>query len=34
MPEFVAWIDRIRDALTATNDDYPFLAYGADEPEL
>lgn len=30
MPDFVAWIDRIRDALIATNDDYPFLAYGTD----
>lgn len=29
-PEFMAWIDRIRDALIATNDDYPFLAYGTD----
>ena len=29
-PEFVAWIDTIRDALIATNDDYPFLAYGTD----
>jgi len=27
---FTAWFDRIRDALIATNDDYPFLAYGTD----
>jgi hypothetical protein len=24
------WIDRVRDALIATNDEYPFLAYGTD----
>ena len=30
MPDFVAWIDRVRDAVIATNDDYPFLAYGKD----
>jgi hypothetical protein len=24
------WIDRVRDALIATNDQYPFLAYGTD----
>lgn len=28
--EFTAWIDRVRDALIATNDAYPFLAYGTD----
>ena len=27
---FTMWIDRVRDALIATNDDYPFLAYGTD----
>ena len=27
---FTEWIDRVRDALIATNDDYPFLAYGTD----
>ena len=27
---FTAWIDRVRDALIATNGDYPFLAYGTD----
>ena len=30
MPAFVGWIDRVRDALIATNDEYPFLAYGTD----
>ena len=30
MPELATWIDRVRDALVATNDDYPFLAYGTD----
>ena len=30
MPAFVDWIDRVRDALIATNDEYPFLAYGTD----
>jgi hypothetical protein len=30
MPDFVAWIDRVRDGLIATNDEYPFLAYGTD----
>lgn len=29
-PDFMAWIERVRDALIATNDDYPFLAYGTD----
>ena len=28
--DFTAWIDRVRDALIATNDAYPFLAYGTD----
>ena len=28
--EFTDWIDRVRDALIATNDAYPFLAYGTD----
>lgn len=27
---FTDWIDRVRDALIATNDNYPFLAYGTD----
>lgn len=30
LPGFVAWIDQVRDALIATNDAYPFLAYGTD----
>ena len=30
LPDFVAWIDQVRDAVIATNDDYPFLAYGTD----
>lgn len=30
LPDFVAWIDRVRDGLIATNDSYPFLAYGTD----
>jgi hypothetical protein len=30
MPDLVAWIDRVRDGLIATNDAYPFLAYGTD----
>jgi len=28
--ELTTWIDRVRDALIATNDAYPFLAYGTD----
>ena len=28
--QLTAWIDRVRDALIATNDAYPFLAYGTD----
>lgn len=30
LPEFVEWIERVRDGLIATNDEYPFLAYGTD----
>jgi hypothetical protein len=30
LPDFVAWIDRVRIGLIATNDAYPFLAYGTD----
>ena len=30
LPDFVAWIDQVRDGLIATNDAYPFLAYGTD----
>ena len=30
MPDFVSWIDRVRDGVIATNDEYPFLAYGTD----
>lgn len=30
MPDLVTWIDRVRDGLIATNDAYPFLAYGTD----
>lgn len=30
MPDLVDWIDRVRDGLIATNDAYPFLAYGTD----
>ena len=26
----VAWVDRVRDGIAATNRDYPFLAYGTD----
>ena len=29
-PQLTEWIDRVRDALIATNDAYPFLAYGTD----
>jgi hypothetical protein len=30
-PDFlVAWLDRVRDAVAATNGAYPFLAYGTD----
>lgn len=30
MPEFVEWIDRVRQALIDTNARYPFIAYGTD----
>lgn len=30
MPGLVEWLERIRGALIATNDAYPFLAYGTD----
>ena len=30
LPDLVAWIDRVRDGVIATNDAYPFLAYGTD----
>jgi hypothetical protein len=30
LPDFVAWIDRVRDGVIDTNDHYPFLAYGTD----
>jgi hypothetical protein len=30
LPEFVAWIDRVHDAVVATGEDYPFIAYGTD----
>lgn len=29
-PEFASWVERVRDALIATNVQYPFLAYGTD----
>jgi hypothetical protein len=29
-PGLVEWVDHIRDSLIATNDAYPFLAYGTD----
>lgn len=29
-PEFASWVERVRDALIATNAQYPFLAYGTD----
>jgi hypothetical protein len=30
-PEFlIAWVDRVRDGIAATNRDYPFMAYGTD----
>ncbi|WP_412544446.1 hypothetical protein R8Z50_24655 [Longispora sp. K20-0274] len=30
-PEFlVAWIDRVREGIAATNERYPFMAYGTD----
>lgn len=30
LPDFVTWIDRVRDGVIDTNDHYPFLAYGTD----
>jgi hypothetical protein len=30
LPQFVVWVDRVRDALIHTNDRYPFIAYGTD----
>jgi hypothetical protein len=30
LPDLVAFIDRVKDAVIVTNDDYPFLAYGTD----
>jgi hypothetical protein len=30
LPDFAAWIDRVRDGVISTNDRYPFLAYGTD----
>jgi hypothetical protein len=30
LPDLVAWFELIRDALIATNNDYPYLAYGTD----
>jgi len=30
LPGVVEWVDRIRDALIATNDRYPFIAYASD----
>jgi hypothetical protein len=30
LPSFAAWIDRVLAGLIATNDQYPFLAYGTD----
>jgi hypothetical protein len=30
LPEFVAWIDRVHDAVVATGEEYPFIAYGTD----
>ncbi|TAL41963.1 MAG: hypothetical protein EPN91_09545 [Salinibacterium sp.] len=29
-PDFVWWIDHVRDALIDTNNKYPFMAYGTD----
>lgn len=29
-PEFASWVERVRDALIATNAQFPFLAYGTD----
>ena len=30
LPGFVSWVDRVRDAVIATNSHYPFIAYGTD----
>jgi len=30
MPQLTSWIDRVRDAVIATNARYPYLAYGTD----
>jgi hypothetical protein len=30
LPGFVAWIDRVRDAVNVTNARYPFIFYGTD----
>jgi hypothetical protein len=30
IPGLVEWVDRVRDGVIATNDAYPFLAYGTD----
>jgi hypothetical protein len=30
LPDFVVWIDRVRDAVVESGDRYPFLAYGTD----
>jgi hypothetical protein len=30
MPGLVEWIDHVRDGVIATNDAYPFIAYGTD----
>lgn len=30
MPQLTEWVDKVRDAIIATNERYPFLAYGTD----
>lgn len=30
LPDLVAWIDRVHEAVVATGRDYPFIAYGTD----
>jgi hypothetical protein len=30
LPGLVAWVDRVREGLTVTGRDYPFIAYGTD----
>ncbi|SMG26884.1 hypothetical protein [Agreia pratensis] len=30
LPDFVTWVDRVRDALIDTNNRYPFIAYASD----